>query len=316
MSADVLTVGEVMACLRPERAGPLRLGGRFGLTIAGAESNVAIGLSRLGHRVTHVGRVGDDELGELVRRTLRAEGVAVSGLATDHDAPTGLMLVEARTSAVTRVHYRRSGSAGSRLTAADVLPAVDGGPRILYVSGVTPALSASARAAVLAAVHRAVHAGVRVCLDVNYRSALWTRAEAAECLRPLALRCDVLVASSDELDLALAPGKEDDFAAFLSAGPDRRVVITRGADGASLLTRNGKVEAPALPVPVVDTIGAGDAFVAGLLSAVLDGQAPAACLSRGLATASFVVSTTGDWEGLPTRRDLTLAGVAHGTTVR
>ena len=111
---DVFTFGETMVALRG--SGPLKLGGTMNVSIAGAESNVAIGLARLGHDVQWAGAVGDDEAGQLVLRTLRAEGVRISGASADSDAPTGLLLFEPRLPDVTRVHYYRAGSAGSRIT--------------------------------------------------------------------------------------------------------------------------------------------------------------------------------------------------------
>ena len=91
---DMVTFGEAMASLRGP--GPLRLGGTMRLSIAGAESNVAIGLARLGHRARWVGRIGDDEMGALVVRTLRAEGVDTSSVVVDADRATGLLLFERR----------------------------------------------------------------------------------------------------------------------------------------------------------------------------------------------------------------------------
>ena len=106
----VVTFGETMAALRSEQ--PLRLGGDLTLSIAGAESNVAIGLARLGHKVRWAGRVGADELGALIVRTLRAEGVATGQVNTDPERGTGMLLFERRVGHVTRVIYRRAGSAG------------------------------------------------------------------------------------------------------------------------------------------------------------------------------------------------------------
>ncbi|WP_275431877.1 MULTISPECIES: PfkB family carbohydrate kinase [unclassified Streptomyces] len=144
---DVLTFGETTVALRG--SGPLRLGGTMEVCVAGAESNVAIGLARLGHAVRWAGAVGADEAGELVLRTLRDEGVDVSGASLDDGgAPTGLMLAEPRTPEPTRVHYHRAGSAGSRLKACSLERAFTAAPpRVLHLTGITPALSRSARSA-------------------------------------------------------------------------------------------------------------------------------------------------------------------------
>src|SRR3954470_5363039 len=253
-----------MAAIRTD--GPIRLGGTARWSIAGAESNVAIGLARLGHAVRWIGRVGADEPGALVLRTLRAENVDVAYAATDPDAPTGLILFEPRLAGVVRVGYYRTGSAGSRLTEAEVLKALSPAPRILHVTGITPALGPEPRAALAAAVAAARDAGVTVCFDVNYRSRLWPAGEAARVLRPLATAADIVVASADELALVAPDGP----AGLLAAGV-AEVVVTRGADGAEAVTAAGTLAVPAREVTLVDPVGAGDSFVAGYLSALLDG---------------------------------------------
>ncbi|MED7947637.1 sugar kinase [Streptomyces sp. BE303] len=315
---DVVTVGEAMAVLRA--TGPIRLAPPMELSVAGAEANVAIGLARLGHRASWVGRVGDDPFGALVLRTLRAEGVDTTHARTDTQGrPTGLLVREDGIGDLATVHYYRRHSAGSALHPDDVLTALTAGTRILHLTGITPALSPTAAQAVLTAATRARALGVTVSLDVNHRARLWTHQQARETLLPLARHADILIASADELHL-LAPDPaldEQHTLATLLAQGTREVVITRGGDGASVTTgRDGTHHAPARSVPVVDVIGAGDAFVAGYLSAVLDGLTAEQRLHRATATAAFAVATRGDWEGLPTRTDLTLLDTPAGTTLR
>ncbi|MET9460131.1 sugar kinase [Streptomyces canus] len=314
---EVVTFGETMAALRAQ--GALRLGGGLGLSVAGAESNVAIGLARLGHRVRWAGRVGADELGALVLRTLRAEGVDVDHAVTDDtDRPTGLLLTEPRLGTLTRVSYYRAGSAGSAVSPADVLPALTPGARILHLTGITPALGPSAAAAVLAAATTAREAGITVCLDVNYRSRLWSTDRARAALRPLLDHTDLLIASEDELPLVLEqPGADESEAVkgILAAGVTE-VVIKRGAHGATTFTSGGVMDRAARQVDAIDLVGAGDAFVAGYLSGLLDGADIPARLDRAVTTAAFAVATRGDWEGLPTRDELGLFDQPDGTTIR
>jgi len=313
---DVVTVGETMAALRTQ--GPLRLGGTAQWSIAGAESTVAIGLARLGHATRWIGRVGADEPGALVLRTLRAESVDTALARVDPDAPTGLILFEARIANVTRVCYYRSGSAGSRLSATDLDGGLPAGTRVVHLTGITPALGPGPAGAVRAAMAAARELGAEVCLDVNYRSRLWSRAEAARALRPLIGMVDVLVASGDELALASPAelsGEDDRIAALLAAGV-REVVLTRGGAGARVVTTSGTTDMPAREVPVADPVGAGDAFVAGYLSGLLDGLPVPDRLRRAVTTAAFAVATRGDWEGLPTRDELALLDASPGTTIR
>ncbi|WP_060890096.1 sugar kinase [Streptomyces scabiei] len=314
---EVVTFGETMAAFRAH--GPLRLGGTLGLSVAGAESNVAIGLARLGHRVSWAGRVGADELGALVLRTLRAEGVDTGHASTDDTGrPTGLLITEPRLGTLTRVDYYRAGSAGSALTPAEVLPALTPGSRILHLTGITPALGPSAAETVLAAAGDARDAGITVCLDVNHRSRLWTADRARTVLRPLLARTDLLIASEDELPLMLERSDADESEAvrdILAAGVSE-VVVKRGARGATGFTAEGSADRPARQVDAVDLVGAGDAFVAGYLSGLLDGADITARLHRAVTTAAFAVATRGDWEGLPTRDELGLLDRPDGTTVR
>ena len=310
---DVVTLGETMVSLRTGT--PLRLGGTLSVTMAGAESNVAIGLARLGHAVRWGGRVGADEVGAYILRTLRAESVITDTVVVDAARPTGLMLAERRVADVSRVSYYRAGSAGSALSASDAVACLADSPRILHVTGITPALSDSAAEAVTEAVRLALRAGALVSVDVNYRSKLWTPQEARTMLSELVRRAHIVIASEDELGL-VAPMDESAAAKELAASGVSQLVIKRGARGATVWHDGEAHHAPAIPVPVLDTIGAGDAFTAGYLSGVLDGLSPAEALRRGTVTGAFAVSVVGDWEGLPTREELSLLDVEAGETVR
>ncbi len=293
---DVLAFGETMAVLRATAPGPLRLARTMELGMAGAESTVAIGLSRLGHRAGWVGRVGDDELGSLVAERLRAERVDAV-VVRDPDAPTGLLLREQRTVDQARVAYYRTASAGSRLRPEDLRGPLRAGARVLLFTGITPALSDTALDATRTAVDHAAAHGWTVCLDVNHRTKLWTSREASDALTPLAAKATVVF--GDEAELDLVGGAR----ALLDKGV-REVVTKRGADGAETTTAGGRWSAPARPTGLADVIGAGDAFVAGYLSALLDDLDQPARLERATTVAAFAVGTTGDWEGLPTRAEL------------
>lgn len=118
MSVDLLTLGEAMVALRSTT--PLRLGGTLTTSVAGAESNVAIAMARLGHHARWVGRVGDDEFGALVLRTLRAERVDVEFARVSEGRVTGLAFFDTGPGGVRRVHYRRTNSAAGALAPTDV----------------------------------------------------------------------------------------------------------------------------------------------------------------------------------------------------
>ncbi|MFN8623651.1 MAG: sugar kinase [Chloroflexota bacterium] len=318
--AEIVTLGECLISLIAAERGPLAESGTFLRTVAGAEANLAVGLTRLGHRVAYLGRVGDDAFGTVIRRRLRGEGVDVTWLTTDPGAPTGVMVRELRDLGPMEVIYHRAGSAASQTTADDIMAARPAftGARWLHLTGITPALSASCAAAVGAAVDLAREAGATVSLDLNIRRRLWTETRARMALSTLAGRCDVVLGGHDEVALVagLAPTLEAGAAvdpeaaadAILALGPGR-VVVKLGAGGAleRRRTDGGSVEgwrAPALPVHVVDPVGAGDAFSAGWIASVLEGADGPAALRAGNACGAAAVSTVGDLTGMPTRREL------------
>ncbi|KAB8193543.1 sugar kinase [Nonomuraea phyllanthi] len=302
---ELVTFGETMALFAARRTGPLRFARDFDLGLGGAESNVAIGVARLGHRVVWVGRVGADEFGDLIRATLAGEGVDARAI-PDPDAPTGLMIKGRRTADLIDVRYYRKGSAGSRLCAADLDPELIRSARVLHVSAITPALSEEAREAVRHAVAVARGAGVLVSLDVNYRRALWTPEEAGAWLRDMAADVDVLFATEEEGRLiADVEGAEKLASALAELGP-RHVLIKLGARGAMELSDGVLLRSEPYRVTEVDSVGAGDAFAAGWLADWLAGADPAERLSTACAAGAFAVTSQGDWESLPRRSDLGL----------
>jgi 2-dehydro-3-deoxygluconokinase len=307
-NGGLVTLGETMGLLAAVEPGPLHRIKALRLGMAGAESNVAIGLRRLGVDATWVGRLGTDAIGDLIVRELRAEDVRI--LARRESAPTGLMIKTLRTSELVQVTYYRSASAGGRLSPEDIDEEVVARASVLHVTGITPALGPGPAAAVRAAVESARAHGVMVSLDVNYRAALWAPDAAARTLRDLARHADVLFASEDEaMLLADTEGAGTDpvkLARQLATYGAPQVVIKRGQDGCVALIDEQVYQRAALPVRAVDPVGAGDAFVAGYLADLITGQPAATRLATANATGAFAVTVSGDWEGLPRREELAL----------
>ncbi|GIE32927.1 sugar kinase [Actinoplanes italicus] len=289
--------------------GPLGNARGFTLGVAGAESNVAIGVARLGGDATWLGRVGPDATGAIIAARLRASGVRV--LAVPDEAHTGLMIRYQRSSQFIQADYHRAGSAGSRLVPADVPRAEIAAAGIVHVTGITPALSDTCRAAVFHAVEEARAAGVPVSVDVNYRGKLWSRFDAAPVLRDLVSRADVVFAGPEEA--ALFIDTDDPVDGLAKLGP-AEVVVKDGARGCAALIHGRRYEVPALPVRAVDTVGAGDAFVAGYLADRLAGEDPGQRLRTAIAAGAFAVTVPGDCEGLPDRSEL--AALGGGDIVR
>jgi 2-dehydro-3-deoxygluconokinase len=161
------------------------------------------------------------------------------------------------------------------------------------------------------AVRRARAAGVPVSVDLNFRSRLWDAATAAPVFRELAAGADMLFAGDDEARIALEiedPEKAgpDDLAAALAALGPAEVVVKRGRHGATALIDGVLIEVPAVPVHVVDSVGAGDAFVAGYLAGRLTGRDVRERLQTAAVTGALAVTVPGDWEASPRPHELGL----------
>ncbi|MFG1673619.1 sugar kinase [Micromonospora sp. NPDC049282] len=285
-------MGETMVVLAPDDGGPLQHAARLTVGVGGAESNVAMGLARLGHRAAWVSRVGDDPFGRRVVAEIAAAGVDVGLVRVDPAAPTGVYLKDPGP-AGTRVHYHRAGSAASRLGAADLADPRLAGVRLLHLSGITAALSDSCRDLLAHALAGRAAPGARVTFDVNHRPALWPADRAAPVLRELADRADVVLVGLDEA--ATLWGSADPAAVRdLLPGPEL-LVVKDGPVGATALPRTGAaVFVPAPPVDVVEPVGAGDAFAAGFLAGLLRGVDLRSCLRLGHLTAAPVLAAPGD----------------------
>jgi 2-dehydro-3-deoxygluconokinase len=312
MSVEVVTLGECLISLIATQPGSLAEAGQFERHVAGAEANVAVGLARLGHSVAYIGRVGGDGLGTAIVRKLRGEGVGVSHLEIDPAATTGLMLRERRFLGAAEVVYARADSAGSRIRPDDVRRAAAdglfGAGGWLHLTGITPALSATAAAAVAVALDLARDARMTVSFDVNLRRRLWSDEDAAPVLRPLAEWTDIVFGGVDELAVLTGTADSDPAAlaaAVLGLGPST-AVVKLGSDGAVGLERGGEpIASPARSVStVVDPVGAGDGFCAGFIAARLKDADLETALRTANACGAAAVAAIGDLAGLPTTVEL------------
>jgi 2-dehydro-3-deoxygluconokinase len=304
----LLTLGQTLGVIRTAGYGPLARNSELALSIAGAESNVAIGMRRLGIPATWIGHVGADAIGDLVLRELQAEGVTVAAT-RDPTRPTALLLGERRTSDRTRIWYYRRDAAGAGLSPDDLHPDLFATASVLHVTGITACLGAGPADAVRTAIGRARQAGLTVSFDLNHRLALADADTFAATVRPLLAEIDLVFATSDE---ATVLTKETDpvrmAGALRDLGP-ATAVLKFGAKGSLLCSSDRLLRQPAVAVTAIDPVGAGDAFAAGFLAALLTGATPEQQLGQAAAVAGIAVATRGDWEGLPTAAELlTLTG--------
>ena len=296
---EVVTFGESMALMMPSGTKGIEYSAHFHKSFGGAESNVAIGIARLGHRAGWFGRLGKDPLGRTILKQIRGEGVDVSRAQLADDAPTGLMIREV-VSGKSSVYYYRKYSAASRMKPEHLDEDYIRQAKILHVTGITPALSDSCRETVRAAVRIAKKHGVKVSFDPNLRLKLWSLEEARKVLLPLAEEADYFLPGLDELKLLYETDDFEDIVNRLNRLP--AVTILKGADDKTYVLEKGELKA----VPyfkaeqVVDTVGAGDGFCAGFLTGLLKGYSHEEAVRLGNLIGSLVIQMEGDWEALPT----------------
>ncbi|MFJ7796201.1 sugar kinase [Pseudomonas sp. NPDC096950] len=303
---DILSFGETMAMFVAEQSGDLAAVGQFHKRIAGADSNVAIGLSRLGFNVAWLSRVGADSLGRFVIDTLEKEGLDCRNVAIDSAHPTGFQL-KSRTDDGSDpvVEYFRRGSAASHLSVQSITAELLNA-RHLHATGIPPALSASAREMSVELMTRMREAGRSVSFDPNLRPSLWASEQQmiTEINRLAALAHWVLPGLSEG---RLLTGFEDpaDIAAFYLDQGAEAVAIKLGPHGAYYRTHLDQGFVAGVPVQtVVDTVGAGDGFAVGMISALLENLSFAEAVQRANWIGSRAVQSRGDMEGLPTRPEL------------
>lgn len=302
VALDVLAVGEVMGLLDPETDGPLEDAGRFTLRIAGAEANVLIALSRLGHTTSLVSSVGTDPVGRLILRTLVEQGVDTRRVHQDEGAPSGIFFKERFSDGLRRVYYYREGSAASRLTPADAGLHDIAPPRFLVVSGLSLGLGRPGGLAAVAreALDRFAPTSTTVVFDANLRPGLWDGELAERDFAQIRNQVDILLAGRDELT-ALTRGDADESAQRLCTEGMQAVVVKDGVRGAVLHEATGVTVIDPYPVErTVDPVGAGDAFAAGLVCGLLRGWAPRDSARLGAMLGASVVTASGDWEAVPT----------------
>jgi 2-dehydro-3-deoxygluconokinase len=260
----------------------------FRVDAGGAESNVAAHAAALGMPATWFSRLGDDGLGRRIRRQLEGRGVDVASVVTDALHPTGLYVKDPGKP----VSYYRAGSAASHLSPADVALVPLAGAGILHVSGITAAISPSARDFLDALIDAAVSAGVAVSFDVNHRPSLWPAGDAADVLDGFARRADVVFVGRDEAESLWGTGPASEVRARF---PQTRELVVKDAEhGATAFSADGEVFEPSERVEVVDAVGAGDAFAGGYLAARLTGAPIRERLRAGHARAALTLRTTAD----------------------
>ncbi len=295
---EVVCVGETMAMVTPEQPEPLEFARTVVIHPAGAESNVAMYLASLGHRVGWVSRLGDDPLGRRVLSDVSAVGVDTSLVEIDENAPTGVYFKDPGLGC-TRVFYYRRGSAASLMRAQLLDPVLRMPPQLVHLTGITPALSQQCDDMMSELFHAFRESGTTISFDVNFRESLWPHAKAAVRLIELAQQADVVFVGLDEAQALWGARKPDDLRILLDQ--PRVLVVKNGAIGATVYQEEHSEFVPALKVDVREPVGAGDAFAAGWLSGLLRDLPHVQRLRLGHLLAGGALGSTADHQTPTTR---------------
>ncbi len=308
MSLDVITVGEPMALFAAQEPGALATANRYARMTAGAELNFAIGIARLGLGVGYLTRLGDDSFGRFLAEAMAHEGIQLGVPGFDTTRGTGFMLKSrSNDGSDPQIEYHRKGSAASAMTLADIPPGTAEAARHLHLTGIYVAVSANTRELVFALAQQVRAAGRTVSFDPNLRARLWpSQAEMVSTLNQLAAHADFVLPGLEEGRLLTGCSSAEGVADFYLAQGARCVIVKLGAEGAYYAdTAGARGHAPGVRVArVIDTVGAGDGFAAGVVSGLLEGLPLHEATARGNAIGARVVQFPGDCDGLPTRAEL------------
>jgi sugar/nucleoside kinase (ribokinase family) len=294
-------MGEVMVEFNAVTRGPLRHVSLFEKHAAGAEGNVAIGVSRLGISSGIITRIGNDEFGQFILDNLRAENVDTTHVVKDEKAPTAAFFIQRGFPIPERseAYYYRRNSAGSRLSRSDVDTKYLGAAKLFHVTGITPALSKSAKEATIFAIKYAKRHKVTVSLDTNIRLKLWTEQAARTTLQPLCEAADIVFTSPADAKIILGEDNSLKISRLLHRAGVKTVVLKLGENGAFASSQGKTASQPMIPTPVEDPTGAGDSFAAAFLATQLKGWALKESLRAAATTAALVVTVRGDYENIP-----------------
>ena len=304
---EVLTFGEPMGLMVADEVKPLKDVEHFTRYVCGAEVNFSVGLSRLGHSVAYVSKVGQDPFGEHICDFLAENKIENGYVKVDKEYLTGMQLKAKVLDGDPLVVNFRKNSAFSHFQPEELVGIDWSGVKHVHVTGISAALSESCRAAAAKLMDTAKAKGIRVSFDPNLRPALWPdKQEMVRVINALAAKADIVLPGISEGEILMGSRDPEAIADFYLGQGSKAVVVKVGAKGSFVKTSDGeKFESPGFRVEhVVDTVGAGDGFAVGTISALLEGKSLKEAAHRGAAIGALAIMVAGDNEGLPTREKL------------
>lgn len=303
---DVVTFGEPMAMFYANEPGPLHESNSFSKALAGAETNVATGLSRLGLHVGLVTKLGEDNFGRFIIDALNKEKIDTQSVAFTEDYPTGMLVKSKVLTGDPVVEYFRKNSAASKLDVSDFNEDYFSSARHMHMTSIPAALSPECREFSIHAMKFMKKSGKTISFDPNLRPKLWANTETmVSTINELATQCDWFLPGISEGRTLTGLDKPEDIASYYLDRGVSLVIVKLGAEGAYYKTADQEGYVQGFPVAeVVDTVGAGDGFAVGVVSAMLDGLSFEEATRRGNAIGALAVMSPGDSDGLPTREGL------------
>nr|WP_319488953.1 sugar kinase [uncultured Caproiciproducens sp.] len=306
MSQKIMLVGEPMGLFIAQDENLLERVNQFSTAVAGAELNVAIGLTRLGHGVGYLTKLGTDPFGKRIVNTMKEIGIDTTLITFSENQKTGFMLKSKVFSGDPEIYYYRKNSAASTISKMDI-GAVDFSQYgYLHMTGITPALSATTREASYYLMEKARENGMVIFFDPNLRPQLWPDKQTmVSTVNELARMADYILPGCKEGEILMGSSKPEEIAKYYLSLGTKAVIVKTGKAGAFAATRDKSFSLPTYPAKeIVDTVGAGDGFAAGIISAVAEGLSLEEAVDRGNAIGAIQVMNVGDNEGLPTRGKL------------
>ncbi|MUG45377.1 sugar kinase [Paenibacillus woosongensis] len=300
---DVVTFGEPMAMFYANDPGELHKALSFSKGMAGAECNVSVGLSRLGHSVGLVTKLGEDNFGRFITDTLNKENIDTSNVKFTNEYRTGMLVKSKVLTGDPVVEYFRKNSAASTISLSDFDGDYFASAKHMHVTGIFPAVSKTCHEFALHAVDFMRSQGKTVSFDPNLRPSLWPDTDTmVKAINDLAARSNWVFPGISEGKLLTGHDKPEDIADFYLARGVSLVVIKLGPDGAYFKSSDGEGYVPGFKVDeVVDTVGAGDGFAVGVISGLLEQLPLQEAVRRGNAIGAINVMSPGDMDGLPDR---------------
>lgn len=294
-----------MALFIADEEGTLDNVSKFTKALAGAEANVAIGLSRLGHNVKYITKLGNDPFGKYIYNKLLEEKIDVSSVKFTDEYPTGFMLKSKTSKGDPDIFYFRKGSAASHMTPNDI--DCDASEiNHIHITGITAALSKDTLDTVYKMIQIGKENGIRISFDPNIRKSLWkSEDEMVATLNEIAFNCDIVMPGIKEGFILTGSDDVDVIADFYLRRGVKAVIIKIGDRGAYVKTKDESFTVSGYKVEkVVDTVGAGDGFATGVISGLLEGLTLKDAVKRGNAIGAIIIMSPGDNDGLPYRDTL------------